>query len=170
MVRFIGANPGLTIRDGDERIAFASVWRADWSELGRGRAVVLWHRGYTRVVATGEALGRWLAQSFTRHFPEVAGLPWPEPEVVAAPVGLELDLDHGLLATAAEITVEIGAPADRRLFQTDDFDLGGVRHHLSTVFMPCASGSLKLQGVPVEGSVTAFLADAEVWSLPPGRP
>lgn len=162
-VRFIGANPCLTVLRDGERVAFASVWRADWSELGSGHAIVLWHEGQTRVVATDAALGRWLAADFTRHFPEVKGLPWPEPEVETALVHLELELAHGLHAEGGGIAVDISGPKDRQLFTTDDFYLGGVRHTLSTVFMPCETGSLRIDHDPVEGEVKAFLADAEVW-------
>jgi hypothetical protein len=170
MIRFIGANPGITILDGEQRVAFASVWRADWSERGAGRAIVLWHQGRTRVVTTDAALGLWLAQDFTRHFPEVAGLPWPDPVVETGEVVLSWDLTHGVTAEAGGIRVELGPPTDRRLFQTDDFDLGGVRHALTTVFMPCAKGLLNHQGVRVEGAAKAFIADAEVWSSAAGGP
>lgn len=164
-IRFVGANPGLTITDGDERKAFASVWRADWSEAGSGTAIVLWHAQQTRVVATDTDLGLWLASEFTRHFPEVQGLPWPAPEVTRAQVHLELDLAKGMKASGGGIEVEIGEPTDRRLFTTDDFDLGGVKHCLSTVVMPCSAGSLSVAGTQIKGQVKAFLADAEVWFL-----
>lgn len=170
MIRFIGANPGITIFDGDERVAFASVWRADWSERGTGRAIVLWHQGETRVVSTDAGLGLWLAQEFTRHFPEVAGLPWPDPAVETGRIDLTWELTHGVTAEGGGIRVELGPPTDRRLFQTDDFDLGGTRHCLTTVFMPCAKGFLNHQGVPVQGTAKAFMADAEVWSTFPGSP
>lgn len=162
-IRFIGANPGLTILEGDERIAYASVWRADWSERGAGRAIVLWHNGLTRVVATNAELGEWLAADFTRHFPEVAGLPWPDPVVETGEVHLELDLATGMTAVANDIRVELSGPTDRRLFTTDDFELGGVKHSLSTVFIPCADGSLTLDLSPINGQVKGFMADAEVW-------
>jgi hypothetical protein len=166
-IRFVGANPGLTVVEegGTNRLAFASVWRADWSERGQGKAIVLWHAQRTRVVATSAELGRWLAGEFTRHFPEVQGLPWPEPEVTQARVDLELDLANGMKASAGGIEVEIHGPTDRRLFTTDDFDLGGVAHCLSTVVMPCSSGSLTVDGTQIKGQVKAFLADAEVWFL-----
>ncbi len=167
MIRFIGANPGLTLLDGEERVAFASVWRADWSERGAGLAVVVWHGGATRVVATDAGLGLWLAQDFTRHFPEVSGLPWPTPAVEVDDVRLELDLATGMHASARDLTVQIGPPTDRRLFATDAFDLGGVKHGLSTVFMPCETGSLHIAGTPITGTAKAFLADAEVWTAPP---
>ena len=162
-IRFIGANPGITILNGDERVAFASVWRADWSEQGTGLAIVLWHKGMTKVITSNSVLGDWLASEFTRHFPEVAGLPWPTPAIVETPVSLELDLTNGMKASAGGVEVVIGPPLDRRLFTTDAFDLGGHLHELSTVFMPCESGSITIDGVPVEGTVKAFIADAEVW-------
>nr|WP_055501416.1 hypothetical protein [Nonomuraea pusilla] len=167
-IRLIGANPGLTVTGGGRRVAFASVWRADWSEAGSGRAVVLWHEGRTRAVGPDAELARWLAGEFTRHFPEVAGLPWPDPEVTVAPVDMELDLTAGLRASAADVTITIdGPPLERRACRVEDFDLGGVAHLLTNVYMPCPSGTLTVGGAPVAGDAThAFLADAEVWSRP----
>ena len=174
-VRLIGANPGLTLfaADTDRPAAFASVWRVDWSTAGAGNALVLWHDGHTRVISSSPDLGVWLAEEFTRHFPEVAGLPWPAPKVTAAPVAVELDLAHGVRAAAADVEIEITGPMDRRLVRADDFDLGGTPHLLSTVLMPCRSGTVRVAGAPVPGeprvrtepraSSTAFLADAEVW-------
>lgn len=177
-VRLIGANPGLTLYDGDSdsRVGYASVWRVDWSTHGTGTAIVTWHSGQTQVVTASPELGRWLAAEFTRHFPEVQGLPWPDPQVVTAPVALELDLAHGIRASGADVEVEITGPLDRRLVRVDEFDLGGVPNELSTVIIPCRSGSLRIAGTPVPGdprvattprvSSSAFLADAEVWCHP----
>ncbi|MDI1461191.1 hypothetical protein QEZ54_09455 [Catellatospora sp. KI3] len=173
-VRLMGANPGLTLFDeSGARTAFASVWRVDWSERGSGSALVVWHDGAVRVVTEDAPLGEWLAADFTRHFPEVSGLPWPAPAVVRAPVELDYDLSAGVRARAAGATVEITGPLDRRLIQAPGFDLGGVPHLLSTVYIPCAEGVLTLDGAAVAGtprvtreprvSSTAFLADAEVW-------
>ncbi|MBV1851312.1 hypothetical protein [Catellatospora tritici] len=174
-VRLMGANPGLTLFDeSGERVAFASVWRVDWSERGSGTALVVWHDGAVRVVTEDAPLGRWLAADFTRHFPEVAGLPWPDPAVIRAQVDLDYDLSAGMVARAAGTVVEITTPLDRRLIQAPDFDLGGVAHLLSTVYIPCATGVLTIDGATVAGaprltrepqvSSSAFLADAEVWS------
>ncbi|NUR72337.1 MAG: hypothetical protein HOU81_16100 [Hamadaea sp.] len=162
-VRLVGANPGMTVREGDQLLAFASVWRVDWSERGAGLALVLWHAGTTQVVSASPALGGWLAEEFTRHFPEVRGQQWPDPLVVEAPVAWEQDLGVGLRASAADVTVEITGPKDRRLVRDEAFDLGGSSHLLSTVYMPCAVGTLTVAGVPVTGDVHAYLADAEVW-------
>ena len=80
-------------------------------------------------------------------------------------------------ALAADVEVEISEPLDRRLVRVDEFDLGGTPHVLSTVLMPCRSGTLRIAGTPVPGeprvrteprtSSTAFLADAEVWGHQP---
>lgn len=122
------------------------------------------------MVATDVELGRWLAQEFTRHFPEVQGLDWPEPAVEAGDVVLELDLARGMTAWAADITVTLRNPGEPRLFTTDAFELGGVRHSLSTVVAQCSQGSVELGSVPLNGVVKGFLADAEVWSLVSGGP
>ncbi|GIJ61449.1 hypothetical protein [Virgisporangium aurantiacum] len=169
-VLLVGSNPGLALHDGDgPPVAFVSVWRVDWSVRGAGTALVLSHSGRVRVVTPVPELGRWLADAFNRHFPEVAGLPWSEPAVTAAPVRLDLDPATGLTATAADVTVEISGPMDRRRVDVAAFPGNGLR--LSTVYTPCAEGRLTIAGRRVDGaprvtgaSSTAFLADAEVWS------
>lgn len=180
-VRLIGANPGLQLFAGDgdgQLVGYASVWRVDWSTQGAGSALVLWHDGRTQVLSSSPALGGWLAAEFTRHFPEVQGLPWPAPEIIDAPVTLEIDLAHGMRAAAAGVEVEITDPLDHRLVRVDAFDLGGTPHLLSTVLIPCRTGAIRIAGAAVPGlphvttdpraSSTAFLADAEVWCYPPG--
>jgi hypothetical protein len=175
-VLVVGANPGLTLfaADEDERpVGYASLWRVDWSPHGTGVALVVWHAGRTRVVSAAPDLGGWLASEFNRHFPEVRGLPWPEPEVTVAPVEMESDMAHGVRAEGADILLEISDPLDRRLVQVGDFDLGGRPYALSTVISPCRRGTLRIAGAPVAGSPrvvssphprsSAFLADAEVW-------
>lgn len=174
-VLLVGANPGLTLYAGSsgsaaaERVAFVSVWRVDWSPLGAGRALVLWHEGRTRVVTEAPKLGRWLAEAYTRHFPEVEGLPWPEPELTEAPVALEIDLAAGMRAVAADVTVAVADPLDRRVGSVEKFPGNGLR--LSNVYIPCRTGRLTIDGRAVEGAPrvsdvasSAFLADAEVWS------
>jgi hypothetical protein len=171
-ILLFGANPGLTLYDGDRVVAFASVWRVDWSVRGAGRALVCWHDGRPRVVSAAPDLGRWLAERFVRHFPEVDGLPWPPPEVLEAPVSIELDHDRGLRAAAADVSLDITLPMDRRAIEVAQFPGNGLR--LSNVYVPCRAGTLRVGGVAVPGaprvterpraSSTAFLADAEVWS------
>lgn len=176
-VRLVGANPGVTLfaaAGSDERTALASVWRVDWSSKGAGRALVLWHAGRTRVVTERPDLGRWLADQFVRHFPEVAGLAWPAPEITVAGVDLALDLATGMRATAADITVEIADPIDHRVIRIDEFTLGKTVNALSNVYVPCRSASITVGGVRLPGrpdvrtepsaASSAFLADAEVWS------
>jgi hypothetical protein len=176
-VRLIGANPGLQLFAADgSTVGYASVWRVDWSPHGAGTALVVWHDGRTRVLTPSPPLGAWLAGEFTRHFPEVQGLAWPAPELVEAPVALEIDLASGMWARAADVEVEIADPLDRRLIRVDDFDLGGRPNVLSTVLMPCRVGAIRIGGEPLPGqprvrtapraSSTAFLADAEVWCHP----
>lgn len=178
-VRLIGANPGLRLYstpDAEEPAAFASAWRVDWSTHGQGNALVLWHAGRTRVICPSAELGGWLAAEFTRHFPEVRGLPWPPPEVTVAPVRFDIDLARGVRAHGADVSLEITDPLERRMIRVDDFDLGGTPNELSTVYIPCRSGTLRIGGAPVPGSPrvstsprissTAFLADAEVWCAP----
>jgi hypothetical protein len=171
----------VTLYAGDRPVAFASVWRVDWSERGAGNAIVVGNGAGVRVVGADPTLGCWLAESFNRYFEDVlAGLPWSPPRPTAASVEITQDLATGLRATGADVVVEISEPLDRRLVRVDAYDLGGIPNALSTVFMPCRHGAISIGGIPVEGTPltparptgpvsTAFLADAEVWcDIPPG--
>ena len=175
-VRLVGANPGLSLfasPDDEQPVAYASVWRVDWSSEGAGNAIVLWHEGRVRLIGQSSRLATWLAGDFTRHFPEVAGLEWPVPELIAAPVVFESDLTHGIHAEGADVVVEITEPMAIRSVRIVDFELGDVTNSLSTVIWPCRHGSISLAGGRLSGaprvnqdpiSSSAFLADAEVWS------
>ncbi|MDG6103530.1 hypothetical protein Daura_35450 [Dactylosporangium aurantiacum] len=163
-VLLVGANPGLTVRRDGATVAFVSMWRVDWSPHGAGRAIVLWHEGRTGVVTATPELGRWLAGTFTRHFPEVEGLPWPEPVVTEAPVAFGLDLAAGCTVTGGEVGVELRGPSGHRLITVENFQ--GQELNLSTVYAKCAGGGLTIGGRPVPGTVAGFVADAEVWTAP----
>jgi hypothetical protein len=175
-VRLIGANPFLVLYSKEVLVAYASVWRIDWSERGAGAALVLWLSGSVRVIAADPVLGLWLAEQFTRHFPEVRGLPWPDPAITVAAVEIDFDLERGMTALGADVQVDIVGPAlDRRLFSTDSFDLGGTPHLMSTVLLPCPNGRVIVGGTSIAGapqvstcssgapSSTAMIAVAEVW-------
>ncbi|HEX5598089.1 MAG TPA: hypothetical protein VFX61_19055 [Micromonosporaceae bacterium] len=172
----MGANPGVSLFEGDRLTTFASVWIVGWSERGNGRAIVLWHNDSVRVIATDQALGYWLSQYFTRHFPEVVGVPWPEPTVERANVTAELDLASGLEAKARDVTVRMSGVLHRRTVGTDEFDLDGVPHSLSLLLAPMESarvtvggwqlpGEVQLGGTPERPASSAFMAEAEVWRV-----
>jgi hypothetical protein len=172
-VLMFGANPGVTLFDvHGQSIAFASVWRIDWSVNGAGSAVVAWLPGEVRIVTGQPELGTWLAGAFNRHFPEVQGLPWSAPRLTVAPVTIALDHTSGLHAEADDITVDITGPMDRRTATVEAFP--GNNYRLSNVYVPFRIGRVSVDGKPVDGnpavtetpraSSTAFLADAEVWS------
>ncbi|MEP6478461.1 MAG: hypothetical protein ABJB03_03640 [Rhodoglobus sp.] len=173
-VVLVGANPGMRLFDGDAVVAFASCWRVDWSTHGSGSVIVLWQPDRVSVVGENRELATWLADDFVRHFPELDGVPWHEPEHVQQPVDLTVDLERGASARSALVTVDIGDVLDRRAFATDDFPLGAVIHSLSLVIAPCESGSISVGGVALAGAVrldgtpdrpgsSAFVTDAEVW-------
>ena len=175
-VRLIGANPFLTLYRDGAPVAYASVWRVDWSERGAGHALVYGDAERVRVIAPDPELGRWLAESYNRYFEDVcAGLPWHEPELIKAPVDWQLDLATGFRATADDLEVEIADPIDRKLGRNDAYQLGDVTNILSTVWMPCRVGTITINGEPVEGELkitdeplysSAAIADAEVWCWP----
>ncbi|UFU06087.1 hypothetical protein [Ruania halotolerans] len=174
-VVFVGANPIVVLKNAENATtAVASVWVSDWSTHGVGAALVLWSSGRVRLLGEKAPLARWLERDFTRYFPEVAGLAWPEPDVEEVPVQVDLDLSS-LHACAGDIVIRADGILDRRAFSTDSFDLGGTPHALSLVLAPAARGSICVAGAPLPGQVvsdptaerptsSAFLTAAEVWS------
>ncbi len=173
-VVLVGANPGLQLFDGDRVTAYVSAWRVDWSPRGSGTAVVLWREGQVHLYGSDASLAHWLEREFTRHFPEVAGLPWPEPVFHRRPARVDIDLATGARVRAGELAVTMGDVRDRRSFATDDFPLGDVPHSLHLVLGPCfraqarlgasiMEGSIVTSGTPERPSSSAFVTEAEVW-------
>lgn len=163
-IRLVGANPGLTLRSTTGVTGYASVWRVDWSEQGAGSAIVMWHNGGTHVIGSEPELGRWLADEFNRHFPEVDGLGWPTPKITVAPVEMTISLERGMTAKAGDVTVEISDPMrEPRPFRTAEFNLGGIPHDLVNVIRPFRTGRLVIGDTAVQGTPSAFVAEAEVW-------
>lgn len=173
----VGANPGLQLFDAQgECTGYVSVWRVDWSRgHGTGTALVLWQPAGVRVLSSNLELARWLAEDFTRHFPELDGLDWPQPQYEQVPVEAVIDLAQGLYARAGEIEVRLSEVLDVRTVATDDFPLGAGSHTLRLVLGPCAQGQVNIagrllggqvrrSGTPERPSSSAFLAEAEVWS------
>lgn len=170
-----GANPGVRLFGADGKVsAFASVWSVDWSIRGAGNAVVLWYGDRVRVVSDDVDLATWLESYFVRSFFEVQGLPWPEPLIERDLVEVRLDLSEGLIAKAADIQIEMSGVLDRRVFSTDQFQLGEVEHSLSLLIAPMRSatitvagrtlpGLVQVDGDPAKPSSSAFMTTAEVW-------
>ncbi|GAA1175032.1 hypothetical protein GCM10009584_15520 [Ornithinimicrobium humiphilum] len=173
----VGANPGLQLFDEDGACtAYASVWRVDWSPHGTGDALVLWQPDGVTVCSSRRELARWVTEDFTRHFPELDGLPWHDPVYRPWPVLLHLGLADGLVARAGTIEVRASGVLDVRSFTTDTFDLGGSEHSLHLVLGPCAEGSVRVGGRRLPGQITrggtperpsssAFVTEAEVWRV-----
>ncbi|WP_147917557.1 hypothetical protein [Ruania zhangjianzhongii] len=176
----VGANPGLQLFDAQgECTGYVSVWRVDWSRShGTGTALVLWQPTGVRVLSSTLPLARWLTEDFTRHFPELDGLDWPQPQYEQTPVETTIDLAQGLSARAGDVEVRLAQVLDVRSVATGDFPLGGVPHTLRLVLGPCQQGQLSIAGRQLGGQVrrsgttqrpssSAFLAEAEVWSRRP---
>jgi hypothetical protein len=174
-VTLVGANPAVQLFDAAGACtAYASAWRVDWSPHGRGTALVLWQGGRVQVYGADTGLARWVEREFVRFFPEVEGLPWPEPTPVRRTVRFENDLATGTEARAGDVRVALSRPLDRRAFATEDFPLGGVPHSLSLVVAPCGEGGvwvrgrrlpgeLQFSGTPERPGSSAFTTEAEVW-------
>ncbi|GIG67433.1 hypothetical protein [Phytomonospora endophytica] len=179
-LRLLGANPCVTLYDDGTAVAYASLWRSDWSEQGgTGHVIVFGRPGRIRVLGADRDLSVWLAESFNRHLKGVNGaIPWSEPEYTVAPVEWDLDLSTGVRAAADDVEVEITGPFDRMLTRDDAYDLGGTTNVLSTVWMPCRAGTIRVGGELVPGAPevdleapmsSAFIAEAEVWGWTTGE-
>lgn len=173
-VVLVGANPGFQLFDGEEVTAYVSAWRVDWSPHGSGTAIVLWHEGKVHLYSRHRRLAHWLEQGFTRHFPEVEGLPWPEPVFHRTRAHIDIDLARGARIHAGHLSVWMGDVRDQRSFTTDDFRLGSGPHSLHLVLGPCFRGHGRIAGSMMDGEIatsgtperpgsSAFLAEAEVW-------
>ncbi|WP_156343033.1 hypothetical protein [Devosia sp. A16] len=62
-LRLMGANPCVTLYDAGEAIAYASIWRVDWSLRGPGRALVLGKPGRIGSLVRTSSSGRGSALS-----------------------------------------------------------------------------------------------------------
>lgn len=175
-VVLVGSNPGVLLYDGERATAFASVWQVDWSVRGAGAAIVLVVPGEVRILGDDAPLGRWLGESFTRHFPEARAVGWSDPTFVHADVRTSLDLGDGFRATAGDVVVDADGLLDRRVVEADDVTLDGAPHGLRNVLAPCANATISVGGVLLPGTPrvevgdrptsTAYLAVAEVWTTP----
>jgi hypothetical protein len=132
-----------------------------------------------RLLGPDPALAEWLAEVFVRHFGEVDGLPWEPASPERTDVELDLDLGRGLVATGADVTVEVRDVLDRWPFAMAALTLGGVEYALSNVYAPCRTAGITVAGSVVPGvpevdesgpSSTAFLAVAESWTRTGGPP
>lgn len=173
-VVLVGANPGFQLFDGDRVTAFVSAWRVDWSPHGAGTAVIRWQDDEVHLYGTNRRLASWLERDFTRHFPEVEGLAWPDPVFHHVPARVDIDLARGARVRAGDLSLHMGDVRDQRSFTTDDFPLGGVDHSLHLVLGPCFAGQGRVRGRMMEGEIvtsgtpdrpgsSAFVTEAEVW-------
>lgn len=173
-VVLVGANPGFQLFDGDRVTAFVSAWRVDWSPHGAGTAVIRWQDDEVHLYGTNRRLASWLERDFTRHFPEVEGLAWPDPVFHHVPARVDIDLARGARVHAGDLSLHMGDVRDQRSFTTDDFPLGGVDHSLHLVLGPCFAGQGRVRGRMMEGEIvtsgtpdrpgsSAFVTEAEVW-------
>lgn len=174
-VEIVGANPIVRLFDGEQVTAAVAVWIVDWSVKGRGVAVVLWHNDTVRVLGPDATLAHWLAEDFTRHFPEFADLPWTTPTVEKVPVDARVNLAAGLNVVAGDVIVETSKALDHRQFTTDSFEVGGRHYGLTMVIAPQGIAEVTIAGERIAGrprisgeserpSSSAFVTAAEVWT------
>lgn len=172
-----GANPYVTLYDGDTPTGYASMWRVDWSTHGAGAVLVVWTPAGLRVVGDDPRLAAWIEEHFVRNFDEARALPsWPAARVERAAVQLRVDPAEGAFARTAGLAVSIGGLLDARPFALADFPLQGVSHGLSMQVIPCEHASITVNGRPVPGKPTVIRPDGrpassavvtvhEAWSM-----
>jgi hypothetical protein len=172
-----GANPYVTLYDGDIPTGYASIWRVDWSTHGAGAVLVVWTPAGLRVVGDDPRLAAWIEEHFVRNFDEAEELPsWPAVRVRRAVVQVHVDPARGAFARAAGLAVSITGPLDARPFALADFPLQGVSHGLSMQVLPCEHASITVDGRAVPGEPTVIRSDGrpassavttvhEAWSM-----
>jgi hypothetical protein len=175
-ILLVGANPCVTLFDGEERTTFVSVWRVDWSPRGSGTAAIVWMDGAVRVYGANRALGAWLERTIVRWTPEALALDWSEPRFVETDVMVSTDLASGMSALSPGLAVLLRSPLDLRPFETDDFVLDARPHSLRLALAPMRNAVVRVDGRTRSGRVdvagpasrptsSAFVADAEVWRV-----
>lgn len=143
-----GANPFVTLYEGERPTAYASVWRVDWSTHGSGNVVILWTPGLLRIVGDDVRLAGWIEEHFVRNFDEALALPsWPSARVERASVSV-----GRASAEAGDIAISLDGVLDARPVGIADFPLRGVSHGLSMQILPCSRASISVGGVAVPGS------------------
>lgn len=176
----LGYNPGVQlVGDDGKPTAFASIWGVDWSPKGHGQAIVAVYEGNVRVLGPDPDLGRWLAEYFVRHFPDVEGLPWAEPTIEEAAVQVELDLATGVHAAAGDLRIQLSDVLARRPVSIDAFPLGDdvPPHALTMALAPCAKAEITVAGRRIAGHVqvsgtsdrptaSAYISHSETWRRP----
>ncbi|NED99031.1 hypothetical protein [Phytoactinopolyspora halotolerans] len=180
-VEFIGANPNVTLLRGQDRAGFVSLWEAEWSIRGPGVAVLAWTDGeeQVRLLTPEFALGSWLAETFSRHFPELSGLP-----DIGEPVECEvrewrITADYVRARVTAEdgsrVAVSIGQPFASRPGQVSDWELGDACWTMTNLLTFCTDATLEVDDARVFGRATvneddeqptstAFIATHETWT------
>jgi len=175
-----GDNPGMTLYDGDRRVAVVSYWNVELSAAGVGHALVAWtDRGGAFVLTDAPAVATFVVERLTRHFPEFEGIDLSEVDQLEARFAAELG--PGGLAVRASGSRAVEAlwsePMTARLVRWPGFELGEGRLDLTLTLLPCREAQLSVDGTPLAGSPrveelgerprsSAFIALAETWTDP----
>lgn len=183
-VEFIGANPVATLFRADTRAGFVSLWEAEWSTYGPGTAVLAWVEGddSVRLLTPDADLGRWLTGTFSRHFPELDGLPEiAEPvdcDIAEWHVGPESARARVFGADGSSVIAAISKPMRSRPGQATEWRLGDATWTLTNLLTFCTDATLEVDGARVlarpvvEGGAddptsSAFIAVHETWTRHP---
>jgi hypothetical protein len=180
-VEFIGANPNVTLFRGEAKAGFVSLWQADWSVRGPGVAVLAWVEGddTVRLLTPEPSLGGWLAHAFSRHFPEMSGLPG-----IGDPVHCEIrewriTAEHVRAKVTGEdgsrVAATISQPLATRPGHVVDWQLGPSPYTLTNLLTFCADATLEIDDARVLGRTvvtgdedqptsSAFIATHETWT------
>lgn len=180
-VEFIGANPSATLMRGEARAGFVSLWEAEWSVRGSGVAVLAWVDGdeTVRLLTPDAELGGWLADTFSRHFPEFAELPEIGEPVDCDVIEWHIGQEYARVKVAGEdgssIIALISRPVEIRPGQAPAMLLGDVQWTLTNLLTFCTDATLEVDGARVLGRPeisadgersrsTAFIATHETWT------
>lgn len=181
-IKIAGENPMIVLyRPGsDDLVVLVSIWTAQWSPVGTGRALLIWadpeETGLGSAAPVGiytdnPELAQYVWDNFYRDYDTIRGRGIETSPPVAARF-VEVsggDAFHRITCVAADTTIELEW---RDLLDTRLVTTRLTGFETSVVARPAASADVRVNGVAARGEVhqpegwfgsTAMLAFAETW-------
>lgn len=193
-VLLCGENPEIRLYHGapedENEIGYASYWRCTYTPLGVGQVLIVWAHsaphadldGQAAIYSDVPAVGRYVADMFVQHFPNLARLNLRDVEVRPAGLMQTGDPLTSYRLTCATDTIKIEARWDKvldirppRLYSGFTGGRRGTRRlQVQNVICPVETASIRINGERLPGDVvsfhdgqlhrsTAFLAFSETW-------
>jgi hypothetical protein len=186
-VEWSGENPGISLKERPDGpfTALASFFRVVLSPHGRGHALVLLEAPQTTdprnvCLSDNEPLARWLVGDFVAHFgafkglPGLASLAYRPLDAVSAGGDPASTYQETVRAGATTVRLTWSGLGEPFCFALPPERSATGRHHMPSLFVPCAAATIELDGRTLPGRpvpreiaghaiTTAMLAFSETW-------